>query len=180
MRSDGFVGNVADAAFDAIINAVMACRAEGFVVIRGHAERSAQLLVEAAQVTELCDADRNLGAVMREEKLLIASIPQVGELALRHDRGNHGHLEATLVQLAQFGAAIVFLDANNSARAADREALLREAFNLRLNKCLIDVPHGTNRIRISLQAVKPKNLEAERYFKHPMSMTGTRCRIAHL
>ena len=115
VRTDGFVGYVANAAFDAIVDAVMARGAEGFVVIGRDAERGAQLFVEAAEIAELRDANWNLGAVMRKEKLLVTGIPQVRELALRHDRRDHGHLEATLVQLAQFGAAIVFLNANDSA-----------------------------------------------------------------
>lgn len=113
--ADGFVGDVADAAFDAIVDAVMARGAEGFVIIRGYAERGAQLFIKTPQITELGDANGNFGAVVRKKKFLVAGIPQVRELALGHDRRDHGHLKAALVEFAQFRATIVFLDANHAA-----------------------------------------------------------------
>ena len=142
MGADGFVGVVADAAFDAVVDAVVASRAEGLVVIGGDAKSSAQLFVEAAEIAELVDADGDFQAFVGEQEFLVAGVPEVSELAIQHDRGNDGHVEAVLGFLAKFGAAIVFLDADDAAGVADKEALGRERFDLWLGEDLVDVPHG--------------------------------------
>ena len=53
VRADGFVGHVADAAFDAVVDANLTDRTEGFVVKRRHAQRGTQLFVEFAQIFEM-------------------------------------------------------------------------------------------------------------------------------
>jgi hypothetical protein len=53
VRADGFVGDVADAAFDAVVDADLADRAESLVVKSGDAERGKQFFVELAKIFEM-------------------------------------------------------------------------------------------------------------------------------
>jgi len=158
LRADGFVGHVADAAFDAVVNAVVAGRAESFVVIGRYAKRRAQLFVEASQIAELPHAHGKFVAVVSQQKFLVARVPQMRELALHHDRGNDGHLVVVALGFpAKLGAAIVLLDPDDAARAADGETLRPKRFDLSLREGLVDVPHGHSGYGFGGASVKAKN-----------------------
>src|ERR1700691_6538256 len=94
---------------------------------------------------------------MPPQELLVAGVPQCGELALHHDAGSFGHLEFRFGLLAQFGAAIVFLNAHHPARIADQETFARKGFDLWLNEQFVDIPHGSTRIGIGGAICKDKN-----------------------
>ncbi len=94
--ADALVGNVTSAAFDAVVDAIVAGGAECFVVIRGNAQGGAQLLVEFAQSGEIGDAYGELFALVSDQKLLVAGVPEMSELPLQHDAGDDGHLVGTL------------------------------------------------------------------------------------
>ena len=116
-----FVWDVAWASFHAIVHAHLAGGADRFVVVGRNSERGSQFFVELAQIDELVFVSRDFFLVMREQKLLIPGIPEGRELALQHDARNFGHLEIVAAGLAKFGAAIVLLDADDSARTPDEE-----------------------------------------------------------
>jgi hypothetical protein len=140
--ADGFVGDVAGAAFDAIVDGDLADGAEGFVVKGGHAEGCAQLFVELAQVGEMRGEGGDFQAVVGQQKFLVAGVPQARELALKHDRGHDRHLVTVIGSFAKLRAAAVFFDAHYAARAADAKAQGRETLDGLLRKMLVDVPHG--------------------------------------
>src|SRR5580658_2623787 len=134
VRAHGFVWIVSRAAFDAIVDGVLASGSERLVVIGGNAEGRAQLFVEYPQIGKLLHSNGEFRAVVREQKLLITRIPEMRELSLRHDRRNNGHLIPAIGSLPQFRAAAVPFDSYDASRAADKEPLARERFNLRLIK----------------------------------------------
>src|ERR1700676_818083 len=142
VRADGFVGDVAGAAFDAIVDGDLANGAESFVVEGRHAECRAQLFVELAQVGEVRGEGGDLQAIVGEQKFLITSVPQTGELAFEHDGGNDRHLVGAVGVFANLRAAAVFFDAHNAAGAAHAEAQCGETLNGLLRKTFVDVPHG--------------------------------------
>ena len=117
--ADGFVWDVASAAFDAVVDADLADGAEGFVVESWNAESGAQLFIESAQTFEMRGESGQFYAVVGEEKLLVTGVPQASELTFQHDGGEDGHLKAAIGALAKFGAATVFFHANDAAGAAD-------------------------------------------------------------
>ena len=119
VRADGFVRDVAGAAFDAIVDADLADGAEGFVVKSWNAESGAQLFVESAQAFEMRGEGGEFYAVVGEEKFLVAGVPQAGELPFQHDGGENGHLKGAIGTLTKFGAAAVFFNADHAASAAD-------------------------------------------------------------
>src|SRR5438067_5372576 len=87
MRANRFVRHVALAAAYAIVNAHLAHRTERFVVKSRHAQRRAQLFVELAQVLQVRGQRGNLQPFVGQQKLLIARVPQLRELALQHNPG---------------------------------------------------------------------------------------------
>jgi hypothetical protein len=142
VRADGFVGHVADAAFDAVVDADLADRAESFVVKSGNAERGKQFFVELTKIFEMRGQGRKLQAFVGQKKLLVAGIPKASEAALEHDRRDDGHLVHVVRAFAKLRAAAVFFDADNAARAANGKAERRQIFHLLRCELLFDIPHG--------------------------------------
>jgi len=154
--ADGFVGDRAGAALHAVVYAVIADGAEGFIVMDVDAQGGAQLFIEAAQIGELVDADGEFLALVIQEKFLVAGVPEVGELPIEHDGGRDGHLVIALRRLAEFGAAAIIFDARHAARTAHTKALGREGFDLLLGEASIDVPHGDSGYEFYRASVKVK------------------------
>lgn len=141
MGADGFVGDVADAAFDAVVDANLAYGAESFVVESGNAERGKQFFVELPQIFEVRGQGRKLQAIIGEQEFLVACIPKASEAALKHDRRDDSHLVQVVRAFAKFRAAAVFFDADNAARAANGKAERRKIFHLLWCELLFDIPH---------------------------------------
>src|SRR6266478_3624774 len=112
------VGNVPRPPLDAIIFGYLARRAQRLVVVGGHAQRRAQLLVEFAQMFELLRQRGKLAPLVGDEKLLIAGVPKPRELPPDEHARHDGHLKTSICHLPEFRAAAVFFNAHNSARAA--------------------------------------------------------------
>ncbi len=142
VRADGFVGDVADTAFYAVVDADLTNRTEGFVVKSGDAERSEEFFVELAQIFEVRCERGQLETLVGQQKLLIAGIPKASEAALKHDRRDDGHLVHVVRAFAKFGAAAVFFHADNAACAANGKAERCKFFHLLRCELLFDVPHG--------------------------------------
>ena len=140
--TDALIGHIALPAFYAVVLTDLAGGADGFVVIGGHAESGAQLFVEFAQFNELVFVSWNFFLVMGKQEFLIAGVPQGGELTLQHNAGNLRHLKTVPGCLAKLRAAIVFLDADDAAGAADEKSLGGERFHLGLVEQFVDVPHA--------------------------------------
>ena len=117
-----FVRDVAWASFDTVVHTHLAGRSDRLVVVGRDSERGSQFFVEFAQIDELAFVRRDFFLVMREQELLIPGIPEGRELALQHDARDFGHLEIVAASFAKFGSAIVFLDADDSARTSDKES----------------------------------------------------------
>ena len=148
--ANGFVGIIADAASQPIVDGIMRNGAEGLIVISGHIECVAQLFVEFAKVSEFADERGKLLALASDEKFLVAGVPELRELAIFHDGGKFGHLIAAIRRFAEFGAAVVFFDARDSAGATHGECGLREVgFNFLGAELCIDVPHGNKQLKES-------------------------------
>lgn len=126
------IGDVAGAAFHAIVHTELASRADGFVVIGRNSESSSQFFIEFAEVNELILVGGDFSLVVREQEFLISGVPQQRELALQHDAGDFGHLKIVAGSFAKFSAAIVFLDADNAAGAANQETFSGQGFHLGL------------------------------------------------
>ena len=141
MSADGFVGNIAGAALDAVIHRDLADRAESFVIKSGHAESGAKFLVELAQILQVNCEGGKLYAVIGDQKFLVAGVPKTRELALDHDCREDGELQLSVSALAKFGAAAVFFDANDSAGAADSKTQRGETFDCFWSK--IGLQHST-------------------------------------
>ena len=142
--ADGGVGDVAFAAFDAVVDADLADGAEGFVVEGGDAEGGAEFFVELPEIVKVRGEGGEFLAVVGEQEFLVAGVPELGELAVEHDGGQYGHLKAGVGFLAEFGAAAVFFNANNAAGGADAEAQGGEAFDGFLVKAFVNIPHGSS------------------------------------
>jgi hypothetical protein len=142
MRANRFVWHVADAAFDAVVDADLADGAEGFVIESGDTQRGSQFFVELAQIFEVRGQGRKLQAFVGQKKLLVAGVPEAGEAAFEHDRGRDGHLIEIVGAFAKFGAAAVLFDAHDAARAANGKAQRREILHLLRCELLFDIPHG--------------------------------------
>lgn len=127
-----FIGDVARAAFHAIVHTELASRAYRFVVISRNSEGGSQFFIEFAQVNELVFVGGDFSLVVSEQELLVSRVPKKRELALQHDARNLGHLKIVAGSLAKLGAAIVFLDADNSAGAANQETFSGQGFHLGL------------------------------------------------
>src|SRR5215468_652685 len=154
MCPHGFVGDIAFASPDAIVNAQLTDRAEGLVVECWHAERGAQLFVELTQIQELLGPGRHLDAFIAQEKFLVAGIPQACELPVEHDARQNRHLEAAVGILPEFCARAVLFYANNPARAADGKAQRRQGVHGLLLKTFVDIPHSAPRVRFAGSSVK--------------------------
>jgi hypothetical protein len=154
VRADGFVGDVADAAFDAVVDANLADRTESFVVESGDAERGKQFFVELAQTFEMRCERGQLEAFVRQKKLLVAGIPKASEAALEHDRRDDGHLVHVVRAFAKFRATAVLFDAHNAAGAADGKAERRKIFHLLRCELLFDIPHGALSLVNGVSSVK--------------------------
>ena len=142
VRADGFVGHVANAAFDAVVDADLANRTEGFVVKSGDAERGKKFFVELAEIFEMRCKRGQLESVVGQQKLLVACIPKASEAALKHDRRDDGHLVHVVRAFAKFRAAAVLFDADNAAGAANGKAERCKIFHLLRCELLFDIPHG--------------------------------------
>ncbi len=140
VSTDGFVGDVARPALDAIVDGDLADGAEGFVVEGRNAEGGAQLFVELAQIGEVRGERGNFQAVVGEQKFLVAGVPQTCELAFEHDGGRDGHLVVAIGFLAKLRAAAVFFDAHDAAGAADAKAQRGETLDGFLRKTLGSSP----------------------------------------
>ena len=140
--ADGFVGHVAYAAFDAVVDADLADRAEGFVVKSGDAERGKKFFVELAQIFEVRSERGQLEAFVGQQKFLVAGIPKASEAAFEHDRRDDRHLVHVVRAFAKFRAAAVLFDADNSAGAADGKAERCKFFHLLRCELLFDIPHS--------------------------------------
>jgi len=154
MGTDSGVRDVAFAAFDAVVDTDLADRAKGFVIEGGNAKGGAQFLVELAQILQVRRQRRQLLAIIGEQELLIAGVPELGELALVHDGGQYGHVKAAARLLAEFGAATILFDANDAASGAHAETESRQAFDSSLFKVFVNIPHGEDRVRLVQQKCK--------------------------
>src|ERR1700688_1522899 len=142
VRANRFVWNIADTAFDAIVDADLAHGAERFVVESGDTQRGSQFLVELPQILEMRRERGQLQAVIGQQKFLVTRVPKAGEPALQHDRRRNRQLIEAVWLFAEFRATAVFLDAHNATRAANGKAQRRQAFDLLRCKALFDIPHG--------------------------------------
>ncbi len=141
MRANRFVWYVAGTAFDAVVDADLAHRAERFVVKSGDTQRGQQFFVEPSQIFEMRCERWQLQTVVGQQKLLVARIPKPREAAFQHDRRHNRHLIEIVRAFAEFRAAAVFFHAHHAARAADGEAKRRQTFNLLAREPLFDIPH---------------------------------------
>src|SRR5690348_17499862 len=80
--ADGLVRNIARAPFYAVVDGNVAGRTQRLVIIGRNAQRRSQFLIKSPQVGKLIHANRNLMVVMRQQKLLVARIPEARELPL--------------------------------------------------------------------------------------------------
>ncbi len=129
MCADGFVRHRAFAALDAVVHADLADGSERLVVKGRNAQRRAQFFVELPQVLQMRRERRQFQPFVSEQKLLVAGVPQPGELALQHDGGTNGHLVEVVGAFAKLRAAAIFFDAHHSARAAHGKALRRKTLD---------------------------------------------------
>jgi len=141
MRANGFVWHIADTPFDAIVDADLADGPERFVIKSWDAQGGPHFFVEPSQIFKMRRQCRQLQAVIGQQELLVACVPQAGEAALQHDRGHDRRLVEVVRAFAKLRAAAVFLDTNDAARAADGKAQRRQAFDLLWGKALFDIPH---------------------------------------
>jgi hypothetical protein len=162
--ADSFVGHVAYAAFDAVVDADLADRAEGFVVKSGDAERGAQFFIEPAQIFEMRCERGQLEAFIGEQEFLVAGIPKAGEAAFEHDRRDDGHLVHVVRAFAKLRAAAVFFDADNAAGAANGKAERRKTFHLLRCELLFDIPHGALSVVNGASSVKWTGLPVVTHF----------------
>src|ERR1035438_1713200 len=139
--ADGFVWDVAVAAFDAIIHADLTYGTEGFVVKRGNAECGAQFFIEFAQAFKVRSERGKFEAIVGEQKFLVAGIPEARELAFEHDGRKNGHLVFAAGFLAEFGATAIFFNAHDAARAAYGKTKCGETFNSFGQEAILDTPH---------------------------------------
>jgi hypothetical protein len=153
--ADCFVWDVADAAFDAIVDADLADRAERFVVKSRNPQCGSQLFVELSKILEMRRERGQLQAVVGEEKFLVAGVPKAGEASLQHDCRHNRHLVKVVRAFAEFRAAAVFFHADDAARAADGKAERRQAFDLFWCELLFDIPHGAHSLVNAESSVKP-------------------------
>src|SRR5260370_13868703 len=154
VRADGFVGDVAGAAFDAIVAGELADRAESFVVEGRNAEGGAQFFIELAQISEVRGQRRDFQAVVGEQEFLVAGVPKTRELALEHDGGHDRHLVVAVGFLAKLRATAVFFDAHNAAGAADAKAQRGQTLDGFLRKTFVDAPPGYSEARKASTSVK--------------------------
>src|SRR5207302_5411620 len=129
MCTNGFVGHRAFAALNPVVNAELADGTECFVVKSRNAQCRAQFFVELPQVLEMRGERRQFLSVVREQKLLVAGVPQPRELALQHDGGSYRHLVKIVRAFAKLRAAAVLFDAHDAARAANGKSQRRETLN---------------------------------------------------
>jgi hypothetical protein len=142
MGANRFVWYIADTAFDAIVNADLAYRAESFVVEGWDAQRGAQFFVELSQVFEMRGERGKFQTIVGQKKFLVTCVPKPRKPTLQHDRRRNRHLIEAVCPFAEFRATAVLLDAHNAAGAADGKAQRRQAFDLLWCKSLFDIPHG--------------------------------------
>jgi hypothetical protein len=140
-HADGFVRDIACAAFDAVVDGDERGRAEGFVVVRGDAEGGSQFFVELAHVDELLGVRGKFSAVVGEQEFLVAGVPEAHELAVQQDGGENRHGVVFVGGAAKFGAAAVLFDAHHSARAADHEASGRQTVHQLGRELVFHIPH---------------------------------------
>jgi hypothetical protein len=154
MSADGFVGNVASAAFDAIVDGDLADGAERFVVKGRNTKSGAQFFIELAEILQVRGQSGQLDAIVGEQEFLVAGVPQACELSLDHDRGQDGELITRVSALAKFGAAAVFFDADDAARTTDGKTKSGQTFDGLRVKTLFDIPHGALRLKKAAASVK--------------------------
>src|SRR5690348_2554242 len=163
MRADGFVWDVASSALQAVVDTDVTGGAEPFVVIRRDVQRRAKLLVELAKVSQFRDDGGQFAAVASDEEFLVAGVPEMSELAVLHDGGKLRHLVRIAGELAELGAAVIFLDARHAAGTAHGETMTRkDRFDFIGLEFLVHVPHDYNRVRISAGNCKAKNSRGEK------------------
>jgi len=148
------VGDVAGAAFYAVVDTELADRTQGFVVKGGDAEGGAEFFVKLAQIGEVSGKSGYLDAFVGEQEFLIAGVPEAGELPVEHDGGQDGHLEVAVGDLAEFGATAIFFHAHHAACAANAKTESGEAVHGFLFKTFVDVPHSRTRVRFLEMGVK--------------------------
>lgn len=154
MGADGFIRDVARAALDTIVDGNLADGAEGFVVKSRNAESGTKFFIELAQIFQMRGEGGELDSFVGQQKFLVAGVPQPGELALDHDGRQNRELVPRVGTLAKFGAAAVFFDADDTARAADGKPEGSEAFDGLRIKALFDIPHGATRLKKAATSVK--------------------------
>src|SRR5271170_2337542 len=152
--ADSLIRNISGAALHAIIDAERADGAKGFVIKCGNTQSRAKFLVEFAQIGKLFGQGRKLGAVVGQQKFLVARIPQPRELTLQHDRRQDRHLELTIGVLAKFRARTVLLHADHAARASHGKPQGSQGVHSLLFKTLFDIPHGLHSVNNPPAAVK--------------------------
>jgi len=142
LGADKFIGPGARSAFEPVVSGHLTGGAKPFVVIGGHAQRRAQLFIEAPQVPQVRSQGGELPAVIGEQEFLVARIPQPYKLAVDQERRRNGHLVVAVRRATQLGAAAVLFDAHHAPRTSDCEARSRQAFEQRCAEAFLDVPHG--------------------------------------
>jgi hypothetical protein len=152
--ADRFVRYVADAAFNAVVDADLADRAERFVVKSRDTQCGPQFLVELSQIFQMRGQGWQFQAIIGQQKLLVAGVPKARKAALQHDRRHNRHLVKVVRTFAKFRAAAVFFHAHDAARAADGKAKRRQAFDLLWCELLFDIPHGPHSLVKAESSVK--------------------------
>src|SRR5271165_3776787 len=113
VRADGFVRHVSRPAFHPVVHADLADRAERLIVKSGDAQESAKFFIKLAKIFKVDGQRWKLYVFVSDEEFLVASIPEPRELALQHNRGRNGHLEAPVRFLPQLRAAAILFHAND-------------------------------------------------------------------
>src|SRR5260370_18556818 len=125
LRAHALVRHVAGTPFYAVVGGNHAGRAKSFVVLRRNVDGRAQLFIEAAKVGELLRLRREFAAVVGEQKLLIAGVPEARELPGEEDRRRNGHLVGAARDAAEFHGAAVLVYSGDSPGASPRRSPAR-------------------------------------------------------
>jgi len=163
MSAYSFVGNVARTALDAIVDGDLADGAERFVVKGRNTKSGAQFFIELAEILQVRGESGQLDAIVGKQEFLVAGVPQSRELSFDHDRGQDSKLITRVSALAKLGAAAVFFDADDAARAADGKAKSGQTLDGLGVKTLFDIPHDALRLKKAVASVK--RAEGKRIFE---------------
>src|SRR5258708_30342460 len=148
LRAHALVRHIAGTPLYAVVGGNYTGRAECLVVIRWHTDSREQLFIEAAKVGELLRLRRELAAVVGEQKLLIAGVPEARELPGEEDRRRNGHLVGAARDAAEFHGAAVLLYSGDSPCASHGESRAREGHRHPPRRKVAGyVPHSSPNVR---------------------------------